>query len=586
MAEKQATKKASSSTAKNQIEAVSGYQVQPTPYDYLGLPRVAQAALETNNADSKALTAIYPAWNNVGHFESTMVDLPVSASAYFGAFAMGRFGGQGGNDDNGENQYNIMPESRGRDKTPISRHLPDNRVLRYAALRVMAMDPTIDCAIKMHLANAISPKQDGTDAIKIESIDGKDDPIVKELQNVILPYVRRDLNEWARKAAVYGSCFVRVYGKPKEGITNIRSDFYTHPRYVKKYEKGGKLAGFTTTYQGGVNHAQQLRLLPPWCFVGFEIPEWWDREFIEPRSVTGIPVDLSVEDENYEGLVESIEYGTSIIATAYGPWLDLLDAVCSLKMSRRNAARLERIVGVNTEKLDPERAARYLDMIAERISNASEELTKQSWLDGNVQTVVNHIIPIQAAKGGIQIDAVQGTPDIQGIEDVMYHIKRLGGALGIDPSLLGFGDMLSGGLGDGGFFRVSSLAATKANLLRTALKNGIQRLCEIHVAYKYNKVFTLDEYPWKITFNSVANALEREAQENLESRSNVVLGLAQLVSTVDQEYSLVERRELLRHMWKFMEMDEKEFETIFPESKVAEANKTQEQQQGEAEEGM
>ena len=73
MAEKQATKKASSNTAKNQPETGNGYNVQPAPFDYLGLPRVAQAALDTNNADSKALTAIYPAWNNVGHFESTMV---------------------------------------------------------------------------------------------------------------------------------------------------------------------------------------------------------------------------------------------------------------------------------------------------------------------------------------------------------------------------------------------------------------------------------------------------------------------------------------------------------------------------------
>ena len=54
-------------------------------------------------------------------------------------------------------------------------------------------------------------------------------------------------------------------------------------------------------------------------------------------------------------------------------------------------------------------------------------------------------------KGGIQIDTVQGTPDINGLEDVLFHVKRLGSAVGVAPSLLGFGDMLSGGLGDGGF---------------------------------------------------------------------------------------------------------------------------------------
>jgi len=80
-------------------------------------------------------------------------------------------------------------------------------------------------------------------------------------------------------------------------------------------------------------------------------------------------------------------------------------------------------------------------------------------------------------------------PDIQGIEDVTFHINRLGSAVGIDPSLLGFGEQLSGGLGDGGFFRVSILASIKAQMLRTAVKTGLERLFEIHVAYKYGKTF-------------------------------------------------------------------------------------------------
>lgn len=67
-------------------------------------------------------------------------------------------------------------------------------------------------------------------------------------------------------------------------------------------------------------------------------------------------------------------------------------------------------------------------------------------------------------------------------------MKRLGGALGVDPSLLGFGDMLSGGLGDGGFFRVSVLAAVKANLIRAAIRDGLNQICQIHCAYRYGKV--------------------------------------------------------------------------------------------------
>ena len=307
--------------------------------------------------------------------------------------------------------------------------------------------------------------------------------------------------------------------------------------------------------------------MPPWSFVGFEIPEWWDCEDVEPINVGGIPVDLAMEDAAMEGLVESQEYGTSLIATAYGPWMDLLDAICSLKMSRRNAARLERMVGVNTGKLDPERAAHYLDMVAERISNATADVERQSWLRGNVQTVVNHYVPIFGEKGGLQIDAVQGTPDINGLEDVMFHIKRLGSAIGVDPALLGFGDLLSGGLGDGGFFRVSVMAATKANLLRQALKNGIQKLCELHVAYKFGKVFLPGNYPWTIQFNSVSSAIEREEQEALESRTNALSGLVGILATIDQDFQTLDKRELFKEIFLKLHFSEDSFEAICPEGK-------------------
>lgn len=399
-----------------------------------------------------------------------------------------------------------------------------------------------------------------------------------------MPIINKDLNEWARKAAVYGSCFVRVHGQEGVGLTNVRCDYYTHPAHIQKYEKAGRLAGYTTTFQGTSAYSRQLQLLPPWTFVGFEIPEWWDCEYLEPVNVGGNPVDLSIDSPGFEGLVESQEYGTSLIATAYGPWLDLLDALCSLKMSRMNAARLERLIGITTGKLDPERAAQYVDMIAERVGNASYEVQNQSFLKGNVETVVNLFFPMFTEKGGVQIDTVQGTPDINGLEDVLFHVKRLGSAIGVDPALLGFGDLLSGGLGDGGFFRVSVMAAVKADLLRKAIKNGIERLCEIHVAWKYGKVFLPEDRPWVIGFSSVSSAIEREEQEAMESRSTLAGGLIGALATIGQEFAIMDKRELARETWKMMRLDMEAFERVFPTKKQAKAEAAQTQTEAAEEE--
>ena len=533
----------------------------------IAMPEIITAS-ETGN---KALESMYPAWPDVNPRETIMVGLPASGAAYF----TGGFAGQ-----SLEGTWTkLFGAASGSDEVPFKRVLPEDRFARYVVLHLMAKDPTIDSAIKMHIANALSSRSDSVESVFIKAKDykGKSDKIVDDLRATLMPIILKDVNEWARKAAVYGSCFARVYGKQGTGIQSVRCDFYTHPRFIQKYEKGGRLAGFTTTYQCVNPHAGPLRLLPPWTFVGFEIPEWWDAETLEPINVGGIPIDLSIEDPSVEGLVESQEYGTSLIATAYGPWLDLLDAICSMNMSRRNAARLERIIGVNTGKLDPERAARYLDAVAERVTNASNDIQTQSYLRGTVQTVVNHILPNFSDKGGIQIDAVQGTPDINGLEDVLFHIKRLGGAIGIDPSLLGFGDFLSGGLGDGGYFRMSIMAATKADLLRRAIRNGIQRLCEIHVAYKYGKVFLPDDCPWEIGFNSISTAIEREEQEAQEARVNAIGGVLGAIATMDQEFSIVDKRELAREILKKANFDDEAFERIFPENKATaedEANQT------------
>ena len=238
-----------------------------------------------------------------------------------------------------------------------------------------------------------------------------------------------------------------------------------------------------------------------------------------------------------------------------------------MNMSRKNAARLERLIGVNTGRLDPERAANYLNMMSSQLVHTEREMARQSYRRGFVQTVINRFIPIFGdTKGRLDINTVQGTPDISGLEDVNFHIKRLGGALGIDPAMLGFADFLSGGLGDGGFMRVSIMAAMKAQSLRKAIFNGVQRLCELHVAYKYGKVFLPEDQPWKITFNSVSTALEREERETLESSANVAGTLAGILATIDQDFGVTDKRAFLHFVWTdVLKRDEESFELVCPQ---------------------
>jgi len=57
--------------------------------------------------------------------------------------------------------------------------LPKSRHGRYGIYDLMASDPTIDSALKMHIAHALSARSDSGEIIKIESVNDEENPIVE-----------------------------------------------------------------------------------------------------------------------------------------------------------------------------------------------------------------------------------------------------------------------------------------------------------------------------------------------------------------------------------------------------------------------
>jgi len=112
---------------------------------------------------------------------------------------------------------------------------------------------------------------------------------------------------------------------------------------------------------------------------------------------------------------------------------------------------------------------------------------------------------------------------------VMFHAKMLSGALGVDLSMLGFAEMLSGGLGDGGAFRVSSQMAERASIIRVALGDFFNQIVDIHTLKKYGVVFPEGERPWKINFYGSISALEAEHQRTKTDSMNAGLIIAQTI---------------------------------------------------------
>ena len=109
----------------------------------------------------------------------------------------------------------------------------------------------------------------------------------------------------------------------------------------------------------------------------------------------------------------------------------------------------------------------------------------------------------------------------------MFHARLLAGALGIDLSMLGFADLLSGGLGDGGFFRTSAQAAERSRIIRTALTDFFDSIVDLHTFSKHGWVFEDGERPYVINFYGSISALEAEKQEKQEKATNALALLTQ-----------------------------------------------------------
>ncbi|HFD1134125.1 TPA: phage portal protein [Escherichia coli] len=465
------------------------------------------------------------------------------------------------------------------DSISLSAELPGERLQKYNILETMAKSPTISTALNIHIAHALAPSKKTGQAFILSPKDGSDAEAVsrcEELTADLGAMINDGLPSWAMIMAIFGVSYVRPYAEQGRGITGIESSYYTLPHFVQEFYRGSQLVGFSGDYILDT-HSLRKVITEPWNLVSMKNPYWTPQHKVIPVSYGTKGYSL-LSDQADKPLMETQNYGTSFLEYSYEPYLNLCASLAALKSTRNNAAKIDRLIALTTNTLDPVNAANYTRGVSQALKRHSDLVAQRSINANAIPTVLNHLIPVMGdGKNGITIDTQSIPADISGIEDVMFHLRQLAASLGIDATMLGWADQMSGGLGEGGWQQTAIQAALRANWIRQAAQRTIYRLLDIHLAYKYGKVYTETNRPYDVQFNSMNTAIQEEENRELDARANFVAVISQIMDQIQNNPKLAGSDAFMRYLFtEQLHIDDDTLNTMIKEFKANESEQNNE----------
>lgn len=406
-----------------------------------------------------------------------------------------------------------------------------SRIDIYTKWHYMAGDPIIATALRAHVTMALGGHETTGETVFIEpTAEAEADKgrmkIVEDLQAKLAPIFNRVAHPVAFNAAAFGDSYARVYLRDKEGVVDLYTDEQVYPPLVQPYEKGNATNGFIIStgrkFTERLTIKQMVRLKMPRMLYTAQV------RVIEKAMQANIKED----DIDALPLLPAL-VGGSFLEASEEAYDNLISSLLGLVNQRILSSIDESMIGVNLESMTVEQRKEFMSSIKNMLTASKDRAAKLTKEGRHAAERTYNIIPTFGEKQLTQIsqfNGVSGSSSVS-VEDVMFHAKLLAGSLGIDLSMLGFADILSGGLGDGGFFRTSAQAAEKSRIIRTALTQFFNDVVDLHTFSKYGWVFEDGDRPYKINFYGSISALEAEKQASRERAMNAS---AMLVQTLAQ----------------------------------------------------
>ena len=413
--------------------------------------------------------------------------------------------------------------------------MPRTRQQIFTMWEIMQKDPQIAEALSLHVTAALGGHETTGDMIFItphERVRGKGrrakelrEKVEREARH-IAPLINRYAFSLARQAIGFGDSYARIYTDDKKGVVGLMNNRHTFPPLIMPFEQAGATVGFHALEEedrersiAKLTPKQLLRVRMPRIETVPQMPMqvWQDKKTL-------------IYDKRSDNPILPAEVGGSFLYPIEEPWQDVTISRAGLNNQQIADSVKQAFLTVNMEGMPPNQQKKYKKSIIDMLTGYRNQIEDAFKGGEALYGTKYHILPQWSDKQILQSVGDLSQRNMPLNENLlMLNLRRLAGGLGIDLSLMGWADMLAGGLGDGAAFHTSAQIMRRSTLIRQACIDAFDHLMTIHWGIKYGEYFDSKEYPWQYDFYSDQNAAATQALNNKQNRANTTTVQAQAI---------------------------------------------------------
>ncbi len=345
--------------------------------------------------------------------------------------------------------------------------------------------------------------------------------------------INKYLSKLARDAISFGDSYARIYGKKDKGVIDLVCNEYTYPPLIQPFEQGSKTVAFfcldPRNWQKTITKLNTIQM------VRFKMPRMSNiaqYELVE----TGLVTKMLEGDDPDELPIVPAHLGGSFLYEIEDIYDDVILALASMNSQQIADTVNQMFLTVNMSGMPPAQRQAYIRGLEGLLKN-HEAYVRDALSGGEaVWNTAFHMLPVFDEK-----QVLNPVGDIKNqrsspinIEQFMINVRLLMGGIGLDPSMVGWADMLTGGIGEGGAFHTSAQIMRRSQDIRTAASEGINQILHLDWGFAYNEQFEPEDYPWQVEYYSNQTAAATEEINNAQSRMNTTLLKTQVIASLKE----------------------------------------------------